>query len=168
MKTALRLPYLMYASTPTNFLQPGEHASKTLKMCTALVEHYAATHSPVNEASEEPSASCVECNTRDFVLEALQERITHRQFEELSADVLRVSGYQARVTVYSQDGEVDVIAHKDPLAVEPTLIKVQCKHKTAPIDARYLCSGSSTRLTRWRIGPTKMAERRTICQIFRN
>ncbi|MFJ2469523.1 restriction endonuclease [Glutamicibacter sp. NPDC087583] len=34
-----------------------------------------------------------------------------------------------------QVGGVDVIAHKDPLGVEPPLIKVQCKHKTATIDA---------------------------------
>ena len=39
-------------------------------------------------------------------------------------------GYQARTTSYSQDGGVDVIAHKDRLGLEAPLIKVQCKHTT--------------------------------------
>jgi len=37
-------------------------------------------------------------------------------------------GYQARVTQFSGDGGVDVVAHRDPLGIEPPLIKVQCKH----------------------------------------
>lgn len=40
-----------------------------------------------------------------------------------------------RVTAYSQDGGVDVIAHRDPLGVEPPLIKVQCKHLTGTVGA---------------------------------
>lgn len=48
-------------------------------------------------------------------------------------DELRAVGYQARVTPYSQDGGVDVIAHRDPLGVERPLIKVQCKHRTGTI-----------------------------------
>ncbi len=68
--------------------------------------------------------------TPDFILESLSTKLTHRQFEEFTADLLRAMGYQARVTAYSQDGGVDVIAHKDPLGVEPPQIKVQCKHRT--------------------------------------
>nr|WP_301335760.1 restriction endonuclease [Corynebacterium glutamicum] len=41
-----------------------------------------------------------------------------RDFEELSADLLRAIGYQARLTQYSQDGGVNVIAHKDALGIE--------------------------------------------------
>lgn len=117
------------------FLAALKTRTEDIEKVTAVVERSAATHAPEDDASEEPRASRIERHTRDFVLEALQERITHRQFEEFSADLLRALGYQARVTAYSQDGGVDVIAHKDPLGVEPPLIKVQCKHKTATIGA---------------------------------
>lgn len=82
---------------------------------------------------EQPRASRIERHTRDFILEVLSTRISPRDFEELSADLLRVIGYQARVTQYSQDGGVDVIAHKDPLGIEPPLIKAQCKQKVSTI-----------------------------------
>ncbi|MHC6177266.1 restriction endonuclease [Glutamicibacter sp. X7] len=102
---------------------------------TEVVERAAATNLSEDEAPDEPRASRIERHTRDFVLEVLQDRIDHRQFEEFSADLLRALGYQARVTAYSQDGGVDVIAHRDPLGIEPPLIKVQCKHKTSTAGA---------------------------------
>lgn len=87
------------------------------------------------ESADEPRASRIERHTRDFVLEALHRDLSHLEFEEFTADLLRALGYQARVTSYSQDGGVDVIAHRDPLGVEPPLIKVQCKHLTSTIGA---------------------------------
>lgn len=96
---------------------------------TRVVDDAAAQRSQ-DEPSEEPRASRIERHTRDFILESLSTKLTHRQFEEFTADLLRAMGYQARVTAYSQDGGVDVIAHKDPLGVEPPQIKVQCKHRT--------------------------------------
>jgi len=85
--------------------------------------------------ADEPRASRVERHTRDFVLEKLHKAMTHAEFEEFTADLLRAVGYQARVTAYSQDGGVDVIAHRDPLGVEPPLVKVQCKHLTGTVGA---------------------------------
>lgn len=82
---------------------------------------------------EQPRASRIVRHTRDFVLEVLTSRIKPREFEELAADLLRVIGYQARVTQYSQDGGVDVIAHKDPLGIEPPQIKAQCKQKVSTV-----------------------------------
>lgn len=117
------------------FLAALNTRTEDVEKVTAVVERAAATNVPEDDAPDEPRASRIERHTRDFVLEVLQERIGHRQFEEFSADLLRALGYQARVTAYSQDGGVDVIAHKDPLGVEPPLIKVQCKHKTATIGA---------------------------------
>lgn len=84
---------------------------------------------------DEPRASRIVRQTRDFVLDALHKKLSHQEFEEFTAEVLRVLGYQARVTQYSQDGGVDVIAHRDPLGVEPPQIKVQCKHHTGTISA---------------------------------
>lgn len=109
--------------------------TEDVERVTQVVEKAAAQNVPEDEPSDEPRASRIERHTRDFVLQALQDRLTHRQFEEFTADLLRSLGYQARVTKYGPDGGVDVIAHKDPLGVEPPLIKIQCKQRTATIGA---------------------------------
>lgn len=86
--------------------------------------------------SDEPNATRIERHTRDFVLNALHKRISHQEFEEFTAALMRALGYQARVTQYSNDGGIDVIAHRDPLGVEPPLIKIQCKHLTGSVSTR--------------------------------
>lgn len=88
-----------------------------------------------DDSPDEPRASRIERHTKDFVLDALHRQISHHDFEEFTADLLRALGYQARVTQYSQDGGIDVIAHRDPLGVEPPQIKIQCKHLTGTIGA---------------------------------
>lgn len=85
------------------------------------------------EPVDEIRASRVLEHTNDFVLERLLRGIDHREFEEFVADLLRAIGYRARTTPYSNDGGIDVIAHKDALGVEPHLIKVQCKHTVATV-----------------------------------
>lgn len=109
---------------------PEESVDEVTKVVEAVVDD-----STDHDATDEPRASRIDRHTRDFVLEALQRRLSDREFEEFTADLLQALGYQARVTQYSQDGGVDVIAHRDPLGVEPPLIKVQCKHKTGTIGA---------------------------------
>lgn len=102
---------------------------------TAAIEQ-AQEQEPTEEPSDEPRVSRVDRFARDFVLNRLKSQsITHQEFEEFTADLLRGLGYEARVTQYSQDGGVDVLAHRDPLGVEQPLIKVQCKHKTGSISA---------------------------------
>ncbi|WP_417512354.1 restriction endonuclease [Microbacterium sp.] len=88
-----------------------------------------------DESDDEPRASRIERHTRDFVLEMLHRKLSHQDFEDFTADLLRALGYQARVTQYSQDGGVDVIAHRDALGVEPPQIKVQCKHRAGSTGA---------------------------------
>ncbi|ACV09279.1 restriction endonuclease [Jonesia denitrificans] len=112
-------------------LHTTEHAVDAV---TNIVEH-AAREETDEENTDEPRASRIERHTRDHVLEALHKNLTHQEFEEFTADLLRALGYQARVTQYNQDGGVDVIAHRDPLGVEPPQIKVQCKHLTSTIGA---------------------------------
>ncbi|WP_245802135.1 restriction endonuclease [Corynebacterium pacaense] len=90
---------------------------------------------PVEDEPEQPRASRIDRHIRDFVLDALSSRITPWEFEEICADLLRVIGYQARVTRYSSDGGVDIIAHRDPLGVEPPQIKAQCKQKVSTVGA---------------------------------
>src|SRR5690606_27433813 len=56
---------------------------------------------------------------------------------------LRAMRYEARLTRFSGDGGVDVIAHRDAFGAEPPLIKVQCKQTTSKIgghDAQRLVS----------------------------
>lgn len=96
------------------------------------LEDHATEPQIVDEWIEtEPSAARLDQFTHDFVLKTLLQELSHEEFELFTADLLRAMGYQARVTPYSSDGGVDVIAHKDPLGLEPPVIKVQCKHTSA-------------------------------------
>lgn len=79
-------------------------------------------------AAPHPTADQVDQSTRDYIADVLLNQLTHEEFEYFTADLLRCMGYQARVTQYSSDGGVDVIAHRDLLGLEPPVIKVQCKH----------------------------------------
>lgn len=115
------------------FLAALESASNVPEDVTERVNTAAETHD--DGADDTPRASRIARHTRDFVLETLHRRLTHREFEEFTAALLRALGYQARVTQYAQDGGVDVIAHRDPLGVEPPQIKVQCKHRTTTTSA---------------------------------
>ena len=108
-------------------------SADSVEAVTKAVEQASSTHE--DETSDEPRASRIERHTRDFVLERLSRGLSHQEFEEFTRDLLRAIGYQARVTAYTQDGGVDVIAHRDPLGVEPPLIKVQCKHHTGTVGA---------------------------------
>ncbi|MFT4259648.1 restriction endonuclease [Microbacterium sp.] len=119
---------------PDEFLAALEGGG-SLEQVSEAVEKVSESLFEDDDTDDEPRASRIERHTRDFVLEALHKRLAHEEFEEFTADLLRALGYQARVTQYSQDGGVDVIAHRDALGVEPPLIKVQCKHKTGSIGA---------------------------------
>lgn len=90
-----------------------------------------ATHHVDEWAAEEPNAEKLDQYTRDVVLRTLLTDLTHEEFEQFTADLLRAMGYQARTTPYVADGGIDVIAHRDPLGLEPPMIKVQCKHSVA-------------------------------------
>lgn len=116
------------------FLAALESDDASIDAVAIAVDQVAERESD-DSVSDEPRASRIDRHTRDFVLETLHKNITHREFEEFTADLLRALGYQARVTQYSQDGGVDVIAHRDPLGVEPPQIKVQCKHLTSTISS---------------------------------
>lgn len=109
----------------------GSPTARTISEAVAAT----AVTIPEEEVIDEPRASRIDRHTRDFVLKALLRDLTPQDFEEFTADLLRALGYQARVTSFTQDGGVDVIAHRDPLGVEPPLLKVQCKHQTGSITA---------------------------------
>lgn len=101
---------------------------------TAILPQLNNDEAQLELAEEEPNAEKVETYTRDFIVGALK-RMDPSDFEHFIAGLLRAMGYQASATQASGDGGVDVIASRDALAIEPPIIKVQCKRITATIGA---------------------------------
>jgi restriction system protein len=87
------------------------------------------------KAEDEPNAERIEEYTRDFVIETLLRQIEGVRFEYFVAHLLEAMGYRTQVTKASGDGGFDVIAHRDPLGLEPPIIKVQCKRTIGSIGA---------------------------------
>lgn len=120
--------------------QVNNHASEFLRFLEAPSDEAFVEQLPPSPSSDEdaeaaiagePNAQRIDQHTRDFIASTLLDSLSHEEFEHFTADLLRCMGYQARVTQYSADGGVDVLAHKDPLGLEPPLIKVQCKHTSS-------------------------------------
>jgi restriction system protein len=84
-------------------------------------------------AEAEPSAERIETRSHDFIVNALMTRLDGIQFEYFVAHLLRKMGYRTQVTQASGDGGYDIVAHRDPLGLEPPIIKVQCKRTIAAI-----------------------------------
>ena len=82
-------------------------------------------------AEDEPNAVRIEEWTRDYIIQTLMDELSGHDFEYFVAELLQAMGYKTRVTQASGDGGVDIVAHKDPLGLEPPIIKVQCKRTLA-------------------------------------
>jgi restriction system protein len=91
----------------------------------------AAPEEAAEAAADELSAERIETDTRDFIIETLKRELEGVQFEYFVAHLLEAMGYRTQVTQASGDGGFDIIAHRDPLGLEPPIIKVQCKRTTA-------------------------------------
>jgi restriction system protein len=87
------------------------------------------------QAEDEPNAERIETYTRDFIIETLLRELEGFRFEHFVAHLLEAMGYRTQVTQAVGDGGFDVIAHRDPLGLEPPIIKVQCKRTVASIGA---------------------------------
>ena len=87
------------------------------------------------QAEDEPNAERIETYTRDFIVETLLRELEGFRFEHFVAHLLETMGYRTQVTQAVGDGGFDVIAHRDPLGLEPPIIKVQCKRTVASIGA---------------------------------
>jgi restriction system protein len=86
-----------------------------------------------SSAEAEPSAERIETHSRDFVVNALMTKIDGFEFEHFVAHLLRRMGYRTQITQATGDGGFDIVAHRDPLGLEPPIIKVQCKRTIAAI-----------------------------------
>ncbi|MFN8815543.1 MAG: restriction endonuclease [bacterium] len=69
--------------------------------------------------------------TKDYLLR--QWSRTGTDFEEVVAAVFRAMGYTATTQQGTHDLGVDVVAHPDPLGVQPPIIKIQCKSGTGSV-----------------------------------
>jgi hypothetical protein len=91
-------------------------------------------------AEEEPNAERIETYTRDFVIDVLYKRLEGLEFEHFIAELLSAMGYRRQVTQASGDGGFDIIAHRDPLGLEPP---TRCNaHAPSLQSARPSCSRS--------------------------
>ena len=84
-------------------------------------------------AEEAPNAERIETHSRDFVVKTLMSQIDGIKFEHFIAHLLTCMGYRTQVTQASGDGGFDILAHRDPLGLEPPIIKVQCKRTIGSI-----------------------------------
>jgi restriction system protein len=69
--------------------------------------------------------------TKDYLLK--QWSRTGTDFEEVVAAVFRAMGYTATTQAGTHDLGVDVLAHQDPLGVQPPILKIQCKSGTGTV-----------------------------------
>jgi restriction system protein len=115
------------------------HAEEFLQAIQGGLHPTAQTSEPPSDelatdiAEDEPNAERIETYTRDYAVDVLHKQLDPYQFEAFVAELLRAMGYKAEVTQASGDGGVDVIAFRDPLGLEPPIIKVQCKRTLGTI-----------------------------------
>lgn len=72
-------------------------------------------------------------------------RLSPGRFEELTAEIYRKRGYNARVTPSTRDEGIDVVAYKED-ALNPECIAIQCKNHAAPVgrpDAQKLLGAAT-------------------------
>lgn len=70
--------------------------------------------------------------TEDFIRKRLSQELKGLPFEEFIQHLLECMGYKTRLT-HTNEASVDLIAHRDPLGVEPPIIKVQVKSSSGPV-----------------------------------
>jgi len=86
-----------------------------------------------SEADARVAAEEVIQATKDYLIRRWSG--TKQQFEEVVAAVFRALGYTATTQQGTRDLGVDVIAHTDPLGVEPPILKIQAKSGTSTVGA---------------------------------
>lgn len=110
------------------FLAGGQLPPPTLGMTVT-------SEDAAEAAEDEPNAERIETYTRDFIIETLLKKLDGAQFEHFVGSLLTAMGYRVQVTQATGDGGVDVVAYRDPLGLEPPIIKVQCKRTSGATGA---------------------------------
>lgn len=99
----------------------------------AALEGKAFKAADIDETTAAEIAVQADESVEDFVIKRLKNGISAEQFEQFVAELLRSMDYHVRVSRYTGDGGVDIIAHRDELGFQPPIIKVQCKQTLATI-----------------------------------
>jgi restriction system protein len=89
--------------------------------------------SPAESADSNTLAERAVEETKDYLLR--QWARTGQEFEEVVAALFRAMGYTANTQAGTHDLGVDVVAHPDPLGVQPPFVKIQCKSGTGTVGA---------------------------------
>jgi len=74
--------------------------------------------------------------TQDYLLR--QWTRTAQDFERVVAAVFRAMGYTAQAQQGTHDLGVDIVAHPDPLGVQPPLLKIQAKSGSGTVGAKVV------------------------------
>lgn len=78
-------------------------------------------------AEDQPDAQRITDFTRDHIVKVLSSEMKGHPFATFIARLLDAMGYVTQVSPPGADGGVDIVASRDPLGLEPPVIKVQCK-----------------------------------------
>lgn len=116
--------FLNEVGSAVTLFSVSRHAEEVDRALTGLPPRPDAAS---DQESVADAVSGITATAEDFILRRLKTELTPEQFEHFVADLLGAMGFHARVTEFSGDGGVDVIAHKDELGFEPPIIKVQVK-----------------------------------------
>jgi restriction system protein len=73
--------------------------------------------------------------TRDFISKTIKTHFKGFGFEQLVAELFRAMGYRVALTRPVKDDGIDVVAYRDPLGVEPPVLKIQAKAQDANVSA---------------------------------
>jgi restriction system protein len=101
-------------------------------------------------AEDEPDAERITETTRDFLVRSLATDFKGHPFAHFVAHLLETMGYRTQVSPEGPDRGVDIVAHKDPLGLEPPIIKVQCKSTEGQIGSPDVSGLLGT------LGPTEL------------
>ncbi len=103
----------------------------------AAVEAKSAT-TPVQEDETIATVSKeIDETTEDFIRKRLAREVKGLPFEEFIQHLLECMGYKTRLTRVNE-ASVDLIAHRDPLGVEPPIIKVQVKSSAEAVKDEHV------------------------------
>ena len=78
-------------------------------------------------AEDQPDAQRITDFTRDHIVKAFSSELKGHPFAAFVAHLLNAMGYVTQLSPPGADGGVDIVASRDPLGLEPPVIKVQCK-----------------------------------------
>jgi restriction system protein len=116
--SALTLFQVKTHSADFSALASGKMPTGTIVSDETTVDDESATDQVTQQAEE---------GAADFIIRRLNAGLSGAAFEEFVAHLLECMGYNTRFTPVTGDGGVDIIAHKDPLGLQPPIVKVQCK-----------------------------------------